>query len=107
MKSEKKKQLTKNLSIVSHKSLIKTPDMKRESNTSSAIQNDKIVEEVHDDHSASSFEEEKAKWEKQDPGKRVHNVQTVWRNLSSGKLALSSSIYLIIFNIVVDWTEWD
>ena len=61
MKSEKKKQLTKNLSIVSHKSLIKTPDMKRESNTSSAIQNDKIVEEVHDDHSASSFEEEIAK----------------------------------------------
>ena len=56
MKSEKKKQLTKNLSIVSHKSLIKTPDMKRESNTSSAI-----PEEVHDDHSASSFEEEIAK----------------------------------------------
>ena len=48
-KVEKKMRLTKELSIVSHGSLIKGDSKEKRSSVD-------VVEEVHDDHSNSSFE---------------------------------------------------
>ncbi len=55
-KVEKRMRLTKEASIVSHKSLIKTTEKSKESSNLQKVQ-DEVIEE-HDDHSCSSFEDD-------------------------------------------------